>query len=71
MLSADIFARNSTRIGTVLDLGCGYGEFINNITLQSQNRDGSEPGFAKARLKPTSTVCCRIVRQTWQVQDNS
>jgi SAM-dependent methyltransferase len=52
--------------GTVLDLGCGYGEFINNIRAKNKFAMDLNPD-AKARLNPDVQFLQQDCSQPWQV----
>jgi len=66
VLVPQFFQQFVSASGTVLDLGCGYGEFINNIRAGRKLAMDLNPN-AKARLNPDVTFLQQDCSQTWQV----
>jgi len=66
VLVPQFFQQFVSESGTVLDLGCGYGEFINNIRAGRKLAMDLNPN-AKARLNPDVTFLQQDCSQTWQV----
>jgi len=66
VLVPQFFQQFVSESGTVLDLGCGYGEFINNIRAGQKLAMDLNPN-AKARLNPDVTFLQQDCSQTWQV----
>ena len=54
---------------TALDLGCGYGEFINNVQRERKFAMDLNPD-AKSHLNPDVTFLQQDCSSTWQVGDN-
>jgi SAM-dependent methyltransferase len=63
------FQQFAPESGTVLDLGCGYGEFINNIRAQCKIGMDLNPD-SKARLNPEVAFLQQDCSKTWQVEPN-
>ncbi len=55
---------------TVLDLGCGYGEFINTVKASTRYAMDLNPDTA-ARLDPAITFLQQDCSAEWQVPENS
>jgi SAM-dependent methyltransferase len=55
---------------TVLDLGCGYGEFINQVRCQRKYAMDLNPKTARC-LDPTVTFCQQDCSERWKLDDNS
>jgi SAM-dependent methyltransferase len=55
---------------TVLDLGCGYGEFINTVKASTRYAMDLNPDAA-ARLDPAITFLQQDCSAEWQVPENS
>lgn len=66
VLVPQFFQQFVAESGTVLDLGCGYGEFINNIRAGQKLAMDLNPD-AKARLNPDITFLQQDCSRTWQV----
>lgn len=69
VLVPQFFQQFVAESGTVLDLGCGYGEFINNIRAGQKLAMDLNPD-AKARLNPDVTFLQQDCSRTWQVEPN-
>src|SRR5438105_15447991 len=63
------FQQFAPESGAVLDLGCGYGEFINNVRAQRKMGMDLNPD-SKARLNTEVTFLQQDCSQTWQVDPN-
>jgi SAM-dependent methyltransferase len=63
------FQQFTPESGTVLDLGCGYGEFINNIRAKQKLGMDLNPD-SKTRLNPDVTFLQQDCSKTWQVEPN-
>src|SRR5512143_734976 len=70
VLVPQFFQQFIAESGTVLDLGCGYGEFINNIRAKSKFAMDLNPD-AKARLNPDVTFLQQDCSQTWQADSGT
>jgi len=66
VLVPQFFQQFVAESGTVLDLGCGYGEFINNIRAGQKLAMDLNPD-AKARLNKDITFLQQDCSKTWQV----
>jgi SAM-dependent methyltransferase len=66
VLVPQFFQQFIAESGTVLDLGCGYGEFINNIRASHKLAMDLNPD-AKARLNPDVTFLQQDCSRAWQV----
>jgi SAM-dependent methyltransferase len=54
----------------VLDLGCGYGEFINQVRCRRKFAMDLNPKTARC-LDPSVTFCQQDCSARWQLEDNS
>ncbi len=69
-LTRSHFARYIAPTATVLDLGCGYGEFINHVECSRRyamdaNRD------AARHLDPEVELLCQDCSDRWELEDDS
>jgi SAM-dependent methyltransferase len=69
VLVPSFFQQFMPESGTVLDLGCGYGEFINNIRAQRKIGMDLNPD-SKARLSSEVGFLEQDCSKTWQVEPN-
>lgn len=60
------FQQFAPESGTVLDLGCGYGEFINNVRAKNKLAMDLNPD-SKARLSPAVRFLEQDCSKTWQL----
>ena len=70
ILVADWFSRYVRPTDTVLDLGCGYGEFINTVSTAVKYAMDLNPG-AEAHLNPDVTFLLRDCSVAWPLADAS
>jgi SAM-dependent methyltransferase len=70
VLISDFFGQHLRPQDTVLDLGCGYGEFINQIRVQKKLAMDLNPDAAK-RLDPDVQLMLQDCSSTWGLGDNS
>jgi SAM-dependent methyltransferase len=70
VLTRDFFSRWVPPHSTVLDLGCGYGEFINNILARSKRAMDLNPDAAK-RLRPGIEFIHQDCSESWPLAENS
>ena len=70
ILTANFFSRYVSAQDRVLDLGCGYGEFINNIRCASKIAMDMNPG-ARKRLGPGIEFIEQDCSLPWAVPENS
>lgn len=70
ILTKDFFSRYVRPDHEVLDLGCGWGEFINNIEARSKLAMDLNPE-AKTKLASDVTFINQDCSETWQLADNS
>lgn len=70
ILTRNFFTRWITATGAVLDLGCGYGEFINNITARSKWGMDLNPD-ASQHLAPTVKFLHQDCSAEWPLAENS
>jgi SAM-dependent methyltransferase len=63
------FQQFASESGTVLDLGCGYGEFINNVRANRKFAMDLNPD-SKARLKPDVVFLQQDCSRAWAVEPN-
>lgn len=66
MLVANFFQQFVPEAGTVLDLGCGYGEFINTVRAKRKIAMDLNPD-SKGRLNPDVQFLQQDCSQTWSV----
>jgi len=69
-LTKDFFQRWIPEDSTVLDLGCGYGEFINNIRCAVKYGMDLNPGAAQ-HLAPGVKVLAQDCSERWSLPDKS
>jgi len=69
VLVPGFFQRFLAESGTVLDLGCGYGEFINNIRAKQKFGMDLNPD-SKTRLNPDIRFLQQDCSQAWQMEPN-
>jgi len=62
------FSRYVPESGSVLDLGCGWGEFINQVRATERFGMDLNPDTAR-HLDPGVTFHCQSCAQTWPVAD--
>lgn len=70
ILTRDFFQQWVPRDGRVLDLGCGWGEFINQIEAREKLALDLNPD-ARERLDPSVQFCLQDCSQRWSVADDS
>lgn len=70
VLSSKFFSRYIPRTAIVLDLGCGYAQFINNIECQKKLAMDLNPG-ARKYLSPDVTFLEQDCSQPWALPDES
>jgi SAM-dependent methyltransferase len=70
VLTRDFFSRWVPPDSTVLDLGCGYGEFINNIAARSKFAMDLNPDAA-SRLKAGVQFIHQDCSTPWPLPENS
>ena len=70
VLIADFFSRWIEPTYSVLDLGCGYGEFINNIAAANKFAMDLNPG-ARERLSPEISFLHQSCSDRWPIGDDS
>jgi SAM-dependent methyltransferase len=70
VLTRDFFSRWVRPDATVLDLGCGYGEFINNIPAGTKHAMDLNPDAAK-RLRPEVQFIHQDCSAPWPLPENS
>src|SRR6185312_5807963 len=69
ILAPNFFQQFIAESGTVLDLGCGYGEFINNIRAKQKFAMDLNPD-SKSRLNPDIRFLQQDCSQPWQMESN-
>jgi len=69
VLVEQFFSRWTPQKGTILDLGCGYGEFINQVKATRKFGMDLNPS-TKNLLSPDIEFLQQDCSQTWQVADN-
>jgi SAM-dependent methyltransferase len=69
VLVPQFFQQFISESGSVLDLGCGYGEFINNIRAKQKFAMDLNPD-SKARLNPDIRFLQQDCSQPWQLEPN-
>ena len=69
VLVPHFFQQFISESGTVLDLGCGYGEFINNIRAKQKLAMDLNPD-SKACLNPDIRFLQQDCSQPWQMEPN-
>ena len=70
ILTKDFFSRWILPSHSVLDLGCGYGEFINNVRAAQKFGMDLNP-TSKTRLAPYVTLFEQDCSARWPLPDNS
>ena len=70
VLTADFFQRYVPESATVLDLGCGWGEFINNIRAAKKFGMDLNPDSA-ARVNPDVTLIGQDCTAPWAIEPAS
>ena len=70
LLTSNFFSKYVSPEDRVLDLGCGYGEFINNIRCGSKVAMDMNPG-ARERLRPGIDFIEQDCSQPWDLPENS
>lgn len=70
VLTRDFFARWVPRDSTVLDLGCGWGEFINQIDARHKYGMDLNPDSAK-KLAPNVVLLAQDCSQPWALPDEA
>ena len=70
VLCDDFFQRYIDPAATILDLGCGWGEFSNNIQAGKKYAMDMNPD-AQARLNPDVELMLQDCSQPWSLPDNS
>jgi len=70
VLLPDFFQQYVDPAGTVLDLGAGYGEFINQVKCGKKYAMDLNPG-TKAALDPSVTFLQQDCSARWQLEDDS
>ncbi len=70
VLIADFFAQWISKDATVLDLGCGYGEFINNVPAAKKFGMDLNPDTAR-RLNSGIQFIQQDCSATWPLPDNT
>ena len=70
VLTSEFFQRFVPRDGAVLDLGCGWGEFINSIDARTRYGMDLNPSSA-GRLDPAVTFFHQDCSQRWPLEDGS
>ena len=70
VLISNFFSRWIGRESTVLDLGCGYGEFINNITAGQKYGMDLNPA-SRERVSPEIRLIEQDCSLPWPLQSNS
>ncbi len=70
VLVSDFFSRWIEPGSTVLDLGCGYGEFINNLTAGQKYGMDLNPA-SRERLHPDVRLFEQDCSTAWPLADNS
>lgn len=70
LLTAEFFQRYIPPASTVLDLGCGWGEFINNIRAAKKYGMDLNPE-GRRRLAPEVEFLEQDCSKTWSVPDHS
>ena len=69
VLTRDFFSRWVPPGSSVLDLGCGYGEFINNIPAQTKRAMDLNPDTGK-RLRPRIEFIHQDCASPWPLREN-
>lgn len=70
VLTSDFFSKWISPESTVLDLGCGYGEFINNIPARRRFAMDLNP-TARDLVGPTVELIQQDCSEPWPLEDNS
>ncbi len=70
VLVADFFSRWIGPNDSVLDLGCGYGEFINNLIAREKLAMDLNP-TARTRIAPGIQLIEQDCSKSWPLRDNS
>jgi SAM-dependent methyltransferase len=70
VLTSEFFQRYVPREGAVLDLGCGWGEFINNIVARARYGMDLNPSSA-GRLDPSVTFFHQDCSRRWPLRDGT
>jgi SAM-dependent methyltransferase len=70
VLTADFFQKYIPAGGTVLDLGCGYAQFINNIEAGKKYAMDLNPS-AQELVQPDVTLFQQDCSQPWPIADGS
>jgi len=70
VLTSEFFQRYVPRDGAVLDVGCGWGEFINNIDARMRYGMDLNPSSA-GRLDPGVTFFHQDCSQRWPLEDGT
>src|ERR1700743_1330451 len=70
ILCKDYFQKWISPDGAILDLGCGYGEFINQIIAKQKFGMDLNPDSGKA-LQANVTLLSQDCSQTWPLEANS
>ncbi|MBS0656744.1 MAG: methyltransferase domain-containing protein [Verrucomicrobia bacterium] len=70
VLTREFFQRWVPREGTVLDLGCGWGEFINQIEAGQKLAMDLNPD-SRERLAPGIRFCQQDCSQRWEIEEAS
>ena len=70
VLTAEFFQQFVAPDAAVLDLGCGYGQFINNIQAASKYAMDLNPS-ARASVKPDVSLIEQDCSQRWPLEDAS
>jgi SAM-dependent methyltransferase len=68
-LVSQFFSRWLSKEHAVLDLGCGYGEFINNLTVREKFAMDLNP-TAKERVAPEVKLIHQDCSKPWPLHDN-
>ena len=70
VLTSEFFQRYVPRDGAVLDLGCGWGEFINNIQARVRYGIDLNPS-SRHRLAPGVTFFQQDCSRRWPLEDDT
>lgn len=70
ILTSDFFQQYIPRDGSVLDLGCGWGQFINNIRCPTRYGMDLNPETLE-RLNPDVAFVCADCSQRWPLDSDS
>ena len=68
-LMRDWFQAHVPADSTVLDLGCGYGQFINNVVCARKYAMDLNP-VSKSKLNPDVTFLSRTAPAVWNLPDD-